>query len=316
MARHVRAAFTLIELLVVIAVIAVIISLLVPSLSGARNQAMSVKCKANLQMVGVGLVMYTDANDGYIVPSYNLPALGSGSDTSGGPSQPFDGWPSILDRDNLVSSPERTTNSTFFCPKTIDVEGMKDGQTGTDPNKPRGWTDWPLRFLSAGGDSSPKEAVTIPEWGFYKIIRASYWLNAYNPVGNSVANIAPLNQHYSASVGWGPDGTGEYIRNLKLTSPRCSEFITAADGIYAGRHAVTRIGEANSRIGYRHPGMSRQDGMANVAFADGHVEPIVGNKFPRAIAAGDSQAVLQEKKAENLSGPTIYSNAKLVFSGI
>src|SRR5262245_41894345 len=111
MARQFRAGFTLIELLVVIAVIAIIISILVPSLSGARNQAMSVKCKANLQMVGVGMVMYTDANDGFIVPSYNLPALGA-ANTTGSPGQPFDGWAPILDRDNLVPSPERTTNST------------------------------------------------------------------------------------------------------------------------------------------------------------------------------------------------------------
>jgi prepilin-type processing-associated H-X9-DG protein len=141
-------------------------------------------------------------------------------------------------------------------------------------------------------------------------------VNAYNPIGNSVANIAALDQHYTASVGFGPDGTGEYIRNHKLTSPRCSEFITASDGVYMGRQSVTRIGDTNSRIGYRHPGIGRQDGMANVAFADGHVEPIVGNKFPRSISSSDSPALLLEKKGENLSGPTVYSDAKLVFRGI
>jgi prepilin-type processing-associated H-X9-DG protein len=248
------------------------------------------------------------------VPSYNLPwAPGAATNFKGGPQQPLEGWAPILDRDGVVPSPDKKTNTTFYCPRTLNVEGMKDGQTGTDPYKPRGWTDWPLKFTGVGGDSQPKVAVTIPERGFVKTMRVSYWINGYNPIGSAPASIEAADLHYTASVGLGPDSRGRFITLHRLTSRRPSKFVVTADGIYMGRQAVTRLGDINSRVGYRHPGMGRLDGLANVAFADGHVEPIPGDRFPQALNSSDAADVVARKKLENLSGFTIYSDPELAF---
>lgn len=60
----VRRAFTLIELLVVIAVVAVLISLLLPALTGAREAGRSAACASNLRQGGMVCRQYADENKG------------------------------------------------------------------------------------------------------------------------------------------------------------------------------------------------------------------------------------------------------------
>lgn len=59
------AAFTLIELLVVVAIIAILISILLPSLSRARDQAKQLLCNTNLRTQGQAASMYRDENLGW-----------------------------------------------------------------------------------------------------------------------------------------------------------------------------------------------------------------------------------------------------------
>jgi len=57
-------SFTLVELLVVVAVIAVLIALLLPSLSMAKEKARQASCLGNLRQIGLGSSMYlADNND-------------------------------------------------------------------------------------------------------------------------------------------------------------------------------------------------------------------------------------------------------------
>ena len=56
-----------------------------------------------------------------------------------------------------------------------------------------------------------------------------------------------------------------------------------------------------------------QDLAALDCVADGHVDPILGNRFPRALSSGDPPDVVADKKMENLCGPTIYADPAAVF---
>ncbi len=75
--RRARTGFTLIELLVVISIIAILISILLPALSGAKKRGQQVVCSSNLRQMGIGLTDYIQNNEGYYPGDHREDGQGS-----------------------------------------------------------------------------------------------------------------------------------------------------------------------------------------------------------------------------------------------
>jgi type II secretory pathway pseudopilin PulG len=132
------AAFTLVELLVVIGIIALLISILLPSLNRARESARRTVCLSNLRSIGQMLHMYANQNKGQIPIGYrgagqtNRTGLyGSnyfmGSRSSQGVAYTGLG---LLFPAGIISNSE-AEGPLFYCPSTAQDTDHAFKQTGT-----------------------------------------------------------------------------------------------------------------------------------------------------------------------------------------
>jgi prepilin-type N-terminal cleavage/methylation domain-containing protein/prepilin-type processing-associated H-X9-DG protein len=108
--RH--SAFTLVELLVVVGIIAVLVSILLPSLARARRQAKITSCASNLRQIVMAMTAYALDNRGQY-PTMAMPGTGANLWDVGIPFY-----------DALVL--HGLSHDTFFCPAAQD-RSMPDG---------------------------------------------------------------------------------------------------------------------------------------------------------------------------------------------
>ncbi len=125
-----RIGFTLIELLVVISIIALLIGILLPALSKARETARLVQCAQNQRQVSIALNVYTEDYDGY------FPRMDMGARPDIGYSHHYTWW-GQLGRGLYIPNGDDNRNddassNVMVCP--------------SDPDP----TEWSDRFSSFG----------------------------------------------------------------------------------------------------------------------------------------------------------------------
>ena len=121
-----RPGFTLIELLVVVAIIALLVSILLPSLRQAREAARRAVCLANQHHIGAAVSMYAQDNRGM------TPSLRGTSDSrygwaawhpEGVPMQPVRMGLGLLVPDYCPGG------HMFYCPSQTNPGAIYDGRT-------------------------------------------------------------------------------------------------------------------------------------------------------------------------------------------
>lgn len=184
-----RNGFTLIELLVVISIIALLIALLLPSLSAAKRASRATACLSNQRQVGIGQTAFSIDNNGQFPLVADFDAYFAGE---------FYTWGGVLFyRDSFLSSSEY-----LYCPSA----GVLGGTSRTwDPNvtAPGFGESWGARFtygMRDGGDQF-QIGQEIPIELSKMSAPSDYWVVA------DTTSSAPV-----AQVGDGIDGlNGFYI---------------------------------------------------------------------------------------------------------
>jgi len=228
-------AFTLIELLVVIALIAILMAILMPALSLARDQGRKMKCAGNLRSLALANSVYAANNDDWAVPCRFI--------TPQGTTQ----W---------------TSNDAFR--KYIGYEGTDPGLSSVQtPKRYRCPSDRQKAYLHAYNVEQGTTTGTLVSYGFniedfYPSIGSPSWdatmLMAVLGYKMTTIQQPAMKMQFNEAQDWWSKWKG-------------------ADYIH-GWDVLGQMGTVNQykQVGCGGPTMYRHNESANLAFYDGHVE--------------------------------------------
>src|SRR5262249_38087123 len=114
-----------IELLTATAIVALLIGLLLPSLTAARQSANDLKCRSNLRQWAVAAILYAHDNEGF------LPRRGQGVQPTSNIDRPedwFNALPPLLGQETYCDlvraghAPRPGDRSIWMCPSAASVD--------------------------------------------------------------------------------------------------------------------------------------------------------------------------------------------------
>ncbi|MEM0914132.1 MAG: type II secretion system protein [Planctomycetota bacterium] len=167
-----RCGFSLIELLVVVSIVALLIGVLLPTLSAARSTATDTLCRANLRTVGQLVTMYADAHNEQLPIGYRGGRKQWNTMVYSGFADRFSLF-GVVYRDGLM--PEGSSAEAFYCPAETapgqsydtDVNPWPPGASGsTSPSTQGGYG---LRPVVDFNGISPDGLTEYPTAGFARV---------------------------------------------------------------------------------------------------------------------------------------------------
>jgi len=284
----VTGGFTLIELLVVISIITVLLAVLLPALSSAREHGREAVCRANLNQLGQGVQLYANANGDFFCSGSFDPEGSYGRD---GPVDQV-GW--VADQVN--------SNSSFpakqLCPSNPARYNQKlgVGAAGSDSYTPEEAADLVYRGYNTNYTQSWYMGRT--EWnpasGDYNLRRVSATFGSLGASGlkNVDSSRVPLL------------GAGRTDVDNPVLGERSVKTMT--DGPFAGPYGTQNyadFGPAHGRGSWLR--FKDHDRIrANVLFADGHVGCFRDHDRDGEFALNDDEvpAVQKDLNAEVFDG--------------